>query len=293
MTSPWHKARDLLQDALLEVQRLSSPNPSPSARTETQTPSQVGASSSSGSSLAPSSSSGSSSVPSRLLSAFEEHRRIYGYKPLAASKGKRSRTHSRTPKRLKTSTYTKDTICIMYREQTWLPTTEERIELAKLGLGLKKLTFDADGDAQHIHDTITRAYPVLISCGGYTLMRLAENSRELVCIDGPDGGMTIPFLKDILRQAKLYVRPLQTDITVKEAKKLCTPNEMVRYGIAIAISFDHVFQIITFQSVEPEESCRVCKKVFPLSLLQQHVNGGCNQTSQEDSDNTVNDDVIM
>ena len=58
-------------------------------------------------------------------------------------------------------------------------------------------------------------------------MRLAENSRELVSIDGPDGGMTIPFLKDILRQAKLYVRPLQMDITVKEAKKLCTTSEMV------------------------------------------------------------------
>ena len=94
-------------------------------------------------------------------------------------------------------------------------------------LGLKKLTFDGDGDAQHIHDTITTAYPVLIACGGYTLMRLAENSQELVSIDSPDGGMTIPFLKDIPRQAKLYVRPLQMDITVKEAKKLCTMSEMV------------------------------------------------------------------
>ena len=92
----------------------------------------------------------------------------------------------------------------MKREQTWLPTTEERIELAKLGLGLKKLTFDADGDAQHIHDIITTAYPMLIACGGYTLMRLAENSRELVSIDGPDGGMTIPFLKDIcVRQSSM------------------------------------------------------------------------------------------
>ena len=51
----------------------------------------------------------------------------------------------------------------MKREQTWLLTTAERIELAKLGLDLKKLTFDADGDAQHIHDTITTAYPVLIA----------------------------------------------------------------------------------------------------------------------------------
>ena len=60
-------------------------------------------------------------------------------------------------------------------------------------------------------------------------MRLAENSWELVSIDDPDGGMTIPFLKDILHQAKHYVRSLQMDITVKEAKKLCTTSEMVPY----------------------------------------------------------------
>ena len=67
----------------------------------------------------------------------------------------------------------------MKREQTWLPITEERIELAKLGLGLKKLTFDADGDAQHIHD-ITTAYP----CSAYCMWRLHvnETGRELLGI---------------------------------------------------------------------------------------------------------------
>ena len=90
---------------------------------------------------------------SRVMSAFEERRRIYGYKPLTSvGKGKRSnrKAYSRAAKRPKLTSYTKDTICIMKREQTWLPATEERIELAKLGLGLKKLTFDADGGAQHI-----------------------------------------------------------------------------------------------------------------------------------------------
>ena len=74
-------------------------------------------------------------------------------------------------------------------------------------------------------------------------MKLAENSRELVSIDGPDGGMTIPFLKDILRQAKLYVRPLQMDITVKEAKKLCRFAKAAKNQFAKAknLSFAKVF----------------------------------------------------
>ena len=36
-------------------------------------------------------------------------------------------------------------------------------------------------------------------------MRTADNSRSLVAVEGPDGGTTVPFLKDILRQARLYI----------------------------------------------------------------------------------------
>ena len=57
---------------------------------------------------------------------------------------------------------------------------------------------------------------MLEDCGGYTLLRLAENSHNMVEIEGPDGGMTVSFLKDILNQAKLYIRPLQKDIACTE-----------------------------------------------------------------------------
>ena len=51
-------------------------------------------------------------------------------------------------------------------------------------------------------------------------MRVSENSRDLVAIEGPDGGVTVTFLKDILRQAKLYIRPLQCDIPEDRLKML-------------------------------------------------------------------------
>lgn len=84
---------------------------------------------------------------------------------------------------------------------------------------MRKLVFSAEGDAAHIHDVILEAFPILDECGGYT-MRVSENSRDLVGIEGPDGGVTVPFLKDILRQAKLYVRPLQCDIPEEKLKAL-------------------------------------------------------------------------
>ena len=65
-------------------------------------------------------------------------------------------------------------------------------------------------------------FPILESCGGYTLMRLAD-SHCLVEIEGPDSGMTVAFLIDTLNQAKLFIRPLQTDITEEDMKEYLPP----------------------------------------------------------------------
>lgn len=51
-------------------------------------------------------------------------------------------------------------------------------------------------------------FPALDICGGYTLVRLSDSSRNLIEIGTPDGGLSVPYLKDILDEAKLYIRPL-------------------------------------------------------------------------------------
>ena len=43
--------------------------------------------------------------------------------------------------------------------------------------------------------------------------------------------------------------------------------------------------------MEPEESCMICKKFFPLSLLQQHVNSGCHGTSSNRVNHVQEGDV--
>ena len=42
----------------------------------------------------------------------------------------------------------------------------------------------------------------------------------MVEIEGPDSGMTVPFLKDVVNRAKLYIRLLQRDITKEAMKKV-------------------------------------------------------------------------
>ena len=64
--------------------------------------------------------------------------------------------------------------------------------------GPDEAVFNSDGDAEHIYHVLLEKFPVLESCGGYTLLRLAENSHGMVEIEGPDSGMTVPYLKDII-----------------------------------------------------------------------------------------------
>ena len=164
---------------------------------------------------------GSSSKTSRAgqSAGIEEHRRLFNYR-YRPSKDKRP--YPQRKGRRKGATWKKDCICLRDREQSWRPSSEEKIELARMGLGLKVVVFKSDGDAEHIHRALLDTFPVLEECGGYTLLRLAENSHNMVEIEGPEGGMTVSYLKDILNQAKLYVRPLQKDITDEDMKPYCT-----------------------------------------------------------------------
>lgn len=170
------------------------------------------------------------STSKSLRSVRAEHQRLFGFKPSKIAASKKSRPTQRKPGK---NTWRKECICLRDREQEAKPSAEEKMELAKMGLGLTEVVFNSNGDAEHIHNRITMKFPVLECCGGYTLLRLGENSRSLVEIETPESGLTVPYLKDILNQAKLYIRPLQIDITdeaMKPYRAVEVNNDSVVYG---------------------------------------------------------------
>ena len=50
------------------------------------------------------------------------------------------------------------------------------------------------------------------------LLSLGENSRNPIEIETPEGGLCVPYLKDILNQAKLFIQPLESDICNEDTK---------------------------------------------------------------------------
>ena len=176
---------------------------------------------------------------------LHEHRRLFKFQPLHGTKrGKGpggAPPKAKRGKRRGPATWKKECVCLTCHDQTWPPSTEERMELARVGLGLKELQFGVEDGAEQIHQRFLSKYPLLEAAGGYTLLRCADSSRVLVDIETPESGLTIPYLKDIVRQ-KLYIRPLQCDLECDDVKPTAV---LVRLSVGECKSLEMVSPTFT------------------------------------------------
>ena len=183
---------------------------------------------------------------------IDEHRRLFQpsrlYNQRTGGKGKGPSSENPTVKKARkqnTCTYwKKNSFCLSSCDQVLKPNPQQRIQLARLGLKTKVLLFEVGGTAHHVHNVITQEYPVLESCGGYSLLRLAENSHNLVEIEDPlDVLIDVEYLKNILNNATLYIRPLQRDISPDDMKQL-TLTEVHMYVLVhlyiCIVLFDYI-----------------------------------------------------
>ena len=58
-------------------------------------------------------------------------------------------------------------------------------------------------------------FPKLTSAGGYELLRSDRGMKLLIVIDVPPCGYTVSYLKTVAHNAKIYIRPLQKDLSVE------------------------------------------------------------------------------
>ena len=158
-----------------------------------------------------------------------ELRRMF-YQPDLSQRPQRTGSTRKKRRKANSSTkpgiWKKEAICLRYKEQRKGPNLEEKMALAKAGLGLKELTFSNDGDALHIHHVINEAFKELDGTGGYTLLRLTNNSTTLLEIEPPKSGVNVKYLKDILKSAKLFIRPLQVDINIDDIADVDSESEV-------------------------------------------------------------------
>ena len=151
-----------------------------------------------------------STTSPRSLPGIEERKRLFSYK---YDGGKPRKARKKAASQSKLSQWTKDAFCLASSSATTVPEPKEKMLLAANSLGLKRLCFYLNGDAEHIASIIRLSYPRLQ--GSFDLMRTEKKSSELFVIQEPSEGLTVLSLKDIVGQAKLYVRP-KVDINLTD-----------------------------------------------------------------------------
>lgn len=153
-------------------------------------------------------------------------------------------------KKVKISMWEHEFICIHKCGQIEPPSPMEKAELIRAGLGPRKLSLFEFCDSSQFHEEIISAYPKLINGGGYELMRTKQNTnRELCVIPPPSSGYTVEYIKSIVSQAKVYIRPIQKDLSLIAEHE--ENDEML--GSA------------------PSEMCMQCGNTIPMHQLRQHL----------------------
>lgn len=96
-----------------------------------------------------------------------------------------------------------------------VPTTPSaRMLLKEAGLGEKSLIIDdINCDARTFRQIILNNFPKLKAAGGFELLRCMHNSRELEVLPSRIAGNP-RLLKCQMGQGKIYIRPLQRDLSL-------------------------------------------------------------------------------
>ena len=91
------------------------------------------------------------------------------------------------------------------------------------------MTLSLTDDYDDIHYYVLEAFPTLKDAGGYEHLR-ASNGRTLDVIPIPPGGYAVAYFKDVMQQAKIYIRLIQKCLSVESG---VTASEMVSYTFTL------------------------------------------------------------
>ncbi|CAL8378706.1 unnamed protein product [Boreogadus saida] len=117
------------------------------------------------------------------------------------------------------------------------------------GLGEQRLTFLGDEDsAEEFKCHILAAYPKLNDCRGFEILKVSgmTRSKNLSVMPCPSTGYTIKSIKNHIKSATIYIRPMQKDIDTTPVE----PESVVS---------------------GPKEKCLICAEEIFFSELKDHV----------------------
>ena len=125
-----------------------------------------------------------------------------------ASIGNSSKRHTQF------KTWSHTFVCLSDPEDNEPPNAVERAKLFLAGLGEKRINLLVHSGPEAIRDDLLGEFPKLRAGGGFELLRLRPQGRELEEIPIPHGGYTVEYLKAVVQNAKVFIRPIQVALDI-------------------------------------------------------------------------------
>ena len=148
------------------------------------------------------------------------------------SRNSRKRSKVTEKKTKKSRGWTVKFVCLASKYSQKVPTAAEKEVLSSAGLGTKKIKLDIEDTEVDVmqkimsdeimEDSETVGFPQLKECGGFELLRSAQNYRQLDVINCRN--WSVKELKaNIGRQATVYIRPIQKNLSTKPIENKSEP----------------------------------------------------------------------
>ena len=144
--------------------------------------------------------------------------------------------------------------CLANSEQCVPPTASLKTKLQEAGLGRKKVYFHYQASAVDFQTRLEEVYPKLKESGGFEILRRGSQTSDLVLIQPPRSGYSVPFLRDAsdLGQAIAFIRPIQNNLDI-------TPTQVVN---GFEVSFKTL--LVSMQWRSQREGAGACPPLVGL-----------------------------
>ena len=142
--------------------------------------------------------------------------RLFNFTPAGIPRKRKLPTGIKLP-----NTWTHTFVCLGRMSDNEVPSTGYKSQLSSGSLGEKKITFEKKSLCGYFHEKLLESYPRLKEGGGYELMRTKFRSTSKLEILQPkgNGGHNVLDLKEMVSSAKIYVRPLQKDLSLEQTEQ--------------------------------------------------------------------------
>lgn len=147
---------------------------------------------------------------------------MFNFQPASVST-QRTQRKRKVPSYVKLpNTWTHLFLCVAKTTESESPSPNYKQQLNQAGIGEKKLVFEKNTLCPYFHDKLLEAFPNILQGGGYELLRTKYRSISKLEILQPKSrsGHNVSDLKEMIASAKVYIRPIQRDLSLEPAVQL-------------------------------------------------------------------------